>query len=139
LKASLISGLLLACPLIAGTGLVSCHSDDCGTTVLSSVPDPENGHNNFSGVTAQVIARDCGAIVDRATVVRLVDYEGKGLGNGDGWVFAYGKGNPKISVEWKDAFDLVINCLGCTDEASDGSGIFLKEVKHNFINIEYAQ
>jgi len=119
-----------------GAGLVGCNpaGDHCGTNVVSTQPNPENGKNNFSGFNAQVITKDCGATVGWITAVRLVDLENNPFPNSDGVVFAYYHGRPKINISWRDWSHLLISCPECKAE-----NITVKTVVRSPFKIEYTQ
>ncbi|MBS1814684.1 MAG: hypothetical protein JSS87_07395 [Acidobacteria bacterium] len=122
----------LLAPCLLASGCLPDLTGDCGTTVLSRVPNPENGHNNFHGPIAEVIQQNCGATVALITSVRLMNSDNKPLA-GDGTVFANYHGSPEISVQWKDKDTLLISCPDCKDQ-----NITLKTVKFNFTNIQYS-
>ncbi|HTJ28895.1 MAG TPA: hypothetical protein VL346_00245 [Acidobacteriaceae bacterium] len=127
-----LSVSMLGCNIAGGSS--------CGVRVLSSLPNPGNGQKSFYGLTAQVIEEDCGATVANITTVRLVDQHNKPFGTGEGAVFSYYRGKPKISITWKDPYHLVIDCPDCTDCRDCINGqVTLKEVKHNFVEILYSQ
>ncbi len=113
-------------------GLCGCNPEH-GIRVISSVANPQDGGNDLQRITAQVIEEDYGATVANITTVRLLTSDGKPFGQGDGGVFSYYRGQPKITVSWKDSEHLLIACPDCVDERN----VTLKEVKHNRIYILY--
>ena len=121
-------------PMFLSAIVSGCKATPRGIRVISSVPNPENGHGDLPNLTAQVIEEDYGATVANITTVRLITSDGKPFAQGDGGVFSYYRGKPRISVSWKDGEHLVIDCPDCTDNQS----ITLKEVKHNRIEVLYS-
>jgi hypothetical protein len=124
--------MLLAAQATLLAGCNPAGGEHCGVQMISSVPNPENGKNNFSGLKAEVIRLDCSATVDWITSVRLVDTDGKPWGNDDGKVFSYYHGMPTVNISWKDKDHLQIDCKDCAPK-----NVFLKTVKKDSIEISY--
>ena len=114
--------------------MLGCNTPPNAIRILSSIPNPGNEQTHFSGPTAQIIEEDYGATMANITTVRLIDQHDRPFGAGEGRVFSYYRGRPKIKVAWKDSHHLAIECLDCINGTTT-----LKESKHNEIEILYAQ
>jgi hypothetical protein len=131
-----LASISIVLALTSLTAAVGCHArsnDGCGVKILSSTANPENGQNSFLGLNAEVISEDCGATIANIKSVRLLETDGRPLGEGGGKVFSVQHGDPSISVHWQDKDTLRIDCPDCKEK-----DVFLRVVKKNFTNIVYA-
>lgn len=122
-------------PLLSGCESLLPTGGGCGIDVLSSIPNPSNGRDNFSGMKAEILRGNCGATTGYNTEVRLVDMQSKPIGAGDGTIYALGDGTPTLHVSWKDRDNLLIDCPDCKSQGT----VTLQTVKYNFTTISYAQ